>query len=173
MKWLHLSVFAAGIACIAITGRAQQPPPDKNFTWHQIGTPEISIDHVETRSIGIQAATDNPRIRASIVVRCSSNRKAEVLAGLISNLAGNPDARIKPAARVRFDNQPPYDETWSGLDARHNSLFAATPGAMVDRFKNSKQLYIEFRPENRTPVLTHFDMTAFADQYHQACEVWE
>lgn len=165
-------VLLATVFCALPLPSHAQATTDKHFVWNVVKPPEVSIDHVETRFIGVQAATSEPRIRGSIIVRCSSNKHVDVIAGLISNMAGNPDTRLEPHARVRFDNQPPYEETWKAGDSG-DTLFADAPQAMVDRFKNARQLAIEFKPVKRTPLLPQFDMAAFAALYHDTCEVWE
>jgi hypothetical protein len=169
---IRMLVLLATVFCALPLPSHAQTATDKHFIWHVVKEPEVSIDHVETRFIGVQAETPNNRIRGTISIRCSSNRKVEVLVGLISNMAGNPDTRLEPHARVKFDDQPPYEESWQPGNSG-DTLFAATPQPMLDRFKNARQLAIEFKPVNRTPLLAHFDMTTFNPLYHDTCEVWE
>jgi hypothetical protein len=165
------SIFLA-VALTAAAGRAQTAP-DPHMVWHVVQKPEVSMDHVETRFIGVQAETPNNRIRGTISVRCSSNRKVEVLVGLISNMAGNPDTRLEPHARVKFDAAPAYEETWQPANGDDSTLFAADSKAILERFGKARAMDVEFKPVNHTPLLAHFDMATFAAVYHQACEVWE
>jgi hypothetical protein len=165
-------VLLATVFCALPLPSHAQATADKHFIWHEISKPEVSIDHVETRFIGVQAETPNNRIRGAVTVRCSSNRKVEVLVGLISNMAGNPDTRLEPHARVRFDSAPAYEEAWQ-LATSQQTLLAADPQALLERFAKARAMEVEFKPVNRTPMLAHFDMATFPAVYHQVCEVWE
>jgi hypothetical protein len=92
------------------------------------------------------------RIRPVLVIRCLA-RQTEVFVAL--GTSANPEAGDEHSVTVRFDDEPPAAERWTGSTS-YQELFAPDGLTLAQRLGRTHVWEFTFTPFNSRPVIAQF-----------------
>jgi hypothetical protein len=70
--------------------------------------------------------------------------------------------------RYRFDDGPIQTETWGWDEAQ---VYAPRRVALKNGLLNAQTFTVELRPSGYGPVVAHFALKGFSEQFHKSCPV--